>query len=112
MPGALKIYKDSVARRKNVPVKMEAVETVVESAIPEGKKSGGLIKQQASGESVKEKEPETKQVETAVYTASPAISPEQITSEQTRRAEVLGERVQGDREKMYRTWAGDSARYV
>lgn len=110
MPGALKIYKDSKARRKNVPIKTEAVGAVVESSVPEKETQRNGSSGKASSRETESKIPKKEKVGTAVYTASPAIAPEEVTPEQTQRAEVLEERIQGDRERIYRIWAHDTSK--
>lgn len=113
MPGAMKIWKDSRARRANVPLKTEAVSAVVDSTTPEAghKRGKELLVTNSSGQTAPRPK-ETRKAETAVYTASPAVARDEVTPEQTRRAEKLEERLQGDREGLYRAWAEKGTRLV
>lgn len=113
MPGAMKIWKDSQARRANVPLKTEAVSAVVDSTVPETRDKRGkesFVTKPSAETAPRPKK--TRKAETAVYTASPAVARSEVTPEQTGRAEKLEERMQGDREGLYRAWAENGTRLV
>ena len=116
MPDALRIWKDSKARRANVPIKTEAVQAVVDSSAPpssgDKRDKGSTVKTSSSLTDPAPGARETRRVETAVYTAVPGVGRDEMTLEQTRRAEKLEARVQGDREELYRVRAEHGARLV
>lgn len=99
----MKIYKESQARRKIVPVKTESVTATIDTqsiapAKPQKNSNRAVSRETAvksSGDGKKE---------TALYTTSPAIPREAITPEKTRRAEEVSEDLGKERERMYAHW--------
>lgn len=117
LPSAMKIYKDTRARRKNVPVKTEGVKVVVENVAPDvtpvGTGERKAVPSIPSAPPPRKTAPRSRtHTEAAVYTTSPAISREQVTPEKTTRAEALSRDVQGERDELYRRWSEGSVRFV
>ncbi|KAJ9095689.1 hypothetical protein QFC21_005561 [Naganishia friedmannii] len=103
LPNAMKIYKESQARRKVVPIKTESVTATIEtqpaaSLKPTKNSTGSLSKDTTTTI------PNGGKKETALYTTSPAIAREAITPDKTRRAEEMSEELGRERERMYAHW--------
>ncbi|KAJ9114727.1 hypothetical protein QFC22_005603 [Naganishia vaughanmartiniae] len=103
MPNAMKIYKESQARRKAVPIKTESITATIDTKPAVSTKAQenhipAVAKKTAAPSSGNGKK------DTALYTTSPAISREAITPEKTRRAEELSEELGKERERMYARW--------
>jgi hypothetical protein len=99
----MKIYKESQARRKVVPIKTESVTATIDASSAASTKAQrgstrGLAKATAPIPNSNGKK------ETALYTTSPAIAREAITPEKTRRVEEVTDELGKERERMYARW--------
>ncbi|KAJ9117118.1 hypothetical protein QFC24_006577 [Naganishia onofrii] len=103
LPNAMKIYKESQARRKVVPIKTESVTATIDTTSAASTKAQKGSTRALAKATAPIPNSDGKK-ETALYTTSPAIAREAITPEKTRRVEEVTDELGKERERMYARW--------